>query len=210
MKAASITLFLLAACATGPGRGPMDTSGPGSWSIDAEIVESCCCNAICPCLVGSPSTLGYCVGNRLVKIDRGHFGGVNLDGVQLVLTFRVRKWSKLYVDESATHEQVVAVRNLMEKQRGWTYGNILELKRVPLKVERDDTRISYQVPAATTEIELLPGEDGGPIRIQNLPSRFRNYVQYKSKTLVHTAEAEDESFEYSDTNGFCARYSARG
>jgi len=205
MRVVTIALFLLAACATGP---RPDTTGPGSWFIDAEILESCCCDAICPCMVGSPSTRGYCVGNRLITINRGHCDGVNLDGVQLVLTFRVREWSKLYVSESTTDEQLVAVRSLMEKQRGWTYNNILEIRRVPLTVARDKTTIKYEVPTATTEIELMRGEDGGPIRVQNLPSRFRNYVQYKSKTLTHTAEDKAQSFQFSGTNGFRARYSA--
>ena len=144
-------LCVVAACATGP-------KPAGSWSIDAEI---CCCDAICPCLVGSPSTRGICLGNRLVTIDHGHFGGVNLDGIQLVLT-----------------------------------------------TTRDDNSIRYSVPAAAVDIELMRGEDGGPIKVQNLPSRFRDYVQYKSKTLTHTAADKSQSFQFSGTNGFCARYTA--
>ncbi len=197
----SVVLLALSACAAGP-------RAEGDWSIDAEIVESCCCAAICPCLVGSPSTLGHCDGNRLITIDRGYFGGVNLDGVRLVLVFNVRKWSKLYVSDKATDEQFVAVRKLMEAQRGWTYDNVLEAKRVALTHTRTASMIRFSVPAADTEIELMKGEDGGPIKVDNLPSRFRQYVQYKSKVLTHTSAGEGKGFEYSGTNGFRARYVA--
>jgi hypothetical protein len=41
------------------------------WAINADYTESCSCNPACPCLFGSPSTLGYCeTVSFQSKVDR--------------------------------------------------------------------------------------------------------------------------------------------
>ena len=90
-------------------------------------------------------------------------------------------------------------------RQGDTVGGVWD--QVPLTVERGAKTIAYSVPAATVELELLPGADGGPVTVQNLPSRWTDYVQYKSRALSHRGD-DATSFEFSGTNGFRARYTA--
>jgi hypothetical protein len=56
---------------------------------------------------------------------------------------------------------------------------------------------------------LLPGLDGGPIRIDGLPSNaFHQYVQYES--VVHEHHGPDLDWSYSGTNGFRSEMRASG
>lgn len=203
----SALAMLAGACAVGSKPAPGGAAAGESWAIDAELVECCCCDPICPCLVGSSPTRGHCLGNRLVTIESGHFGGVALDGISVVLTFKIGEWSKLYVDDAATDEQVVAVRQLLERQWASLFTNVLEIERVPVTFEKDETTISFAVPAAVVELELMTGAGDRAIEVLNLRS-FRDYVQYKARTLTHTADDASQSFEFTGTNGFLARHTA--
>jgi hypothetical protein len=179
---------------------------PVTWHLQADIVESCCCAPICPCMVGSAPTRGHCHGNRLVEIRQGRYGDVEFEGVRLVVTFNIGEWTKLYIDENATDAQLAAIADLLEVQGGFLYGDVLEVARVPLTVKRSGDRVEFRVPASAVEIELMRGPNGEPISVNNLD--FEGYTQYKSVKLVHEAEDPEQSFELSGTNGFTAQYAA--
>lgn len=201
---------LAAACtATPPGPAAPAAPDPHGWSIEARLVESCCCAPICPCIVGSSPTRGHCQGNRLVEIVDGHYGSVDVGGVDLVLTFDIGKWTRLYFGDEASEEQVEAAVKLLREQGSFISGDLLGVERVPLVVERTESTIAYTVPAAVTRVEVMRGFEDRPIGIANLRS-FRDYVQYRSLEVRHSGEDESTSFEYSGTNGFAARYAASG
>ena len=48
--------------------------------------------------------------------------------------------------------------------------NVLEVKNVPISVERSAERIKISTPNTTAEIEIMKGSNGKPIKIENLPS----------------------------------------
>ena len=190
--------------------GLLSTAGQDSstsWSFDVDVVESCCCDPICPCMVGSKPTREYCRGNRLVEVRKGHYGDVSLDDVSFVLTFDLRKWSKLYFAEGTSEAQVAATTSVLGEVWGALLAEVLETKTVPLKVERTEDSIAFSVPASSTKIEVMRGAGGEPIKVQNLKT-FKDYTQYESATVAHTAEKKERSFEYSGTNGFTARFKA--
>ena len=178
-----------------------------SWAFEVDVVESCCCDPICPCMVGSKPTRDHCRGSRLVEITRGHHGDVVLDGVSFVLTFDLRVWSKLYFAEATSDEQVAATMAVLEKVWGSLLADVLESAKVPLRVKRTESTVAFSVPASRVEIEVMRGAGDRPIRVENLRT-FRDYTQYRSTTVAHTAAKEERSFEYSGTNGFTARFRA--
>jgi hypothetical protein len=199
---------LLAGCAATSSGGPESAAATTSWSMDARLAESCCCDAICPCIVGSPPTRGYCEGNRLVEIVDGHFGGVDLDGVRLNLTFRIGEWTQLYFDETtANEEQVAATEKLLAEQKSFLFGELFPSQRVPFELERGEDKLVYAVPAARTEIEVMRGANDEPVTVDNL-NTFRDYVQYVSVVVDHRTKKEANSFQHGGTNGFTARYRA--
>jgi hypothetical protein len=184
------------------------------WAIKADYTESCSCNPACPCLFGSPSTLGYCEGNNLIEIKEGHYGDVRLDGISVVTAFSLGKWLKLYVSENATDEQTKAAVELLKLEQtfGFIYSGkseILSQEKAPVSIEKTATKVKFSVPASLVEIEMMKGWEEQPIKIQNLAVPFmRDYTQYKSITTSH--KSKDKEFEHSGTNGLTARIEASG
>lgn len=175
------------------------------WAINANYTESCSCKPACPCLFGSPSTLGYCEGNNLIEIKEGHYGDVQLDGISVVTAFSLGKWLKLYVSEKATDEQVKAAVKLLKLEQtfGFIYSGkseILSIQKAPVSIEKKSTKVKFSVPASMVEIEVMKGRDGKPIKIKNLPAPFmKDHTQYKSINVSH--KSEDKEFKHSGTNG---------
>ncbi len=180
-----------------------------SWAIKAQIAESCSCQPTCPCNFGLSPTREPCEGSRLYEIEKGHFGDVSVDGLQVVATFRVGKWVKYYVSDRATDEQLRAVASLISRASPVFDVEVLTLEKVAISVERTDSRVKFTAPASTVEIEAVEGLDGTAIKIHNLPfSDLVDYAQYKSVENSH--KSPSASFHHSGTNGFTSRLDARG
>ena len=180
-----------------------------AWAIKAQIVESCSCDPACPCMFGSSMTNETCEGSRLYEIQEGHFGGVDVAGVKVVVTFSVGKWVKYYVADGATDKQVKVVEPLISRVSPVFDVEVLSIESVRVSVERREKKIRFSVPASTVEIELMEGLAGKPIKMRDLPYHdLANYVQYKSVENSH--QSADIQFNYSGTNGFTSTVDATG
>jgi hypothetical protein len=209
---ALLSLTLGAGCSTEP-RADAPSVQSSAWSIKADYTDTCSCQPTCPCLFGSAPTLGHCDGITLVEIESGHYGDVRLDGVKVLAVYRGGNWIKFYVTDKADEAQTeAAVKLLPTFEDFFAIENVLEVKNVPLAVERSAERMTISTPNTTATIEIMKGKNGKPIKIENLPSPgfpappFLDHTQYRSVILKH--EAEDKQFEYSGTNGFTAKIEA--
>jgi hypothetical protein len=91
------------------------------WRVAGSYLESCNCEAICPCrridgVMGGRSTYGVCLGALSWRVLEGQAGGVDLAGLGVVLACRYSDdeegspWSfVLYVDDHADDEQLGAL-----------------------------------------------------------------------------------------------------
>ena len=77
---------------------PMRAQVP-SWRLSATVAESCSCTISCPCNFGGSPNRMPCEGNRMISIDSGRYGEVDLAGVQFLVTFQMGAWSKIYVSD---------------------------------------------------------------------------------------------------------------
>jgi hypothetical protein len=96
-----------------------------SWRIAGTYLESCNCEAICPCRriggrAGDRSTYGVCQGALSWAIERGHAGDVDLAGLAAVLACRYdddepgSPWDFfLYLDERADESQREALEAIL-------------------------------------------------------------------------------------------------
>jgi hypothetical protein len=87
------------------------------WRIAGAYLESCNCDAICPCrmidgVVGGRSTYGICFGLLGWRVDEGRAGDVDLGGLGVALATRYdddepgSPWTiVLYVDERGDERQ---------------------------------------------------------------------------------------------------------
>lgn len=188
--------------------------GAEEWAIKADVSESCSCNPTCPCVFGSPPTLGHCDAVGLAEIEKGHYGDVVLDGISFVYTTRFGKWMKYTVSEEATDKQADAVGKLFGAAYGMGKVEVLSSVKGHLTIEKTDGNVKFSAPGSTVEIEIVRGSNGQPIVIDNLPAEgvpfphLNEYTQHKSVTLKH--DSEDKEFSYSGTNGFTANIDAKG
>jgi hypothetical protein len=92
------------------------------WALEGDYLESCNCEAICPCRMiggvpGGRSTYGECFGLLAWKIRSGRAGAVDLSGLAVALACRYHDdeagspWSiVLYLDERADAKQREALK----------------------------------------------------------------------------------------------------
>ena len=57
------------------------------WYIEATTFGNCTCDYNCPCQFELRPTHGYCRGFEIGRIERGHFGAVQLDGLYYAVTY---------------------------------------------------------------------------------------------------------------------------
>lgn len=103
-----------------------------SWRVAGTYLESCNCDAICPCrtLAGQPggrSTHGICLGALSWRVEAGGFGGVDLAGMGAVLVTRYdddepsSPWDHwLFVDEQGDDSQRAALEEIFLGRAGGT------------------------------------------------------------------------------------------
>lgn len=52
-----------------------------NWRLEGEWMKNCNCAFGCPCDFNAPPTQGYCKGLLGMRITKGHYEGVHLDGL---------------------------------------------------------------------------------------------------------------------------------
>ncbi|HZO83288.1 MAG TPA: DUF1326 domain-containing protein [Candidatus Binataceae bacterium] len=123
------------------------------WLMKGRYLKNCNCIASCTCdTVGIPSPQKGCEGVAGMRIDRGHFGAVPLEGLSWVT---VARWpggvheghgeAQAFIDERATGEQRTALLTILSGQAGnaWfeflasTFSTVHPPQFVPIEFEFD-------------------------------------------------------------------------
>ncbi len=138
----------------------MTASAP--WQISGTYLESCNCEAICPCRTiggraGGRSTYGICLGALSWAIEEGGADGVDLAGLGVVLASRYdddepgSPWSFiLYLDERADEDQLRALEDVFlgrlggtpQKQFPWVWkqSDLLGVERAAIEIDHSPGR----------------------------------------------------------------------
>ena len=100
--------------------------GSVDWSMNATVIDGCSCRILCPCIFGSPATVGSaathehknhrsCYFNAAFRVNEGHYGKVNLDGLKFWFAGDKgdAKTVELTFEPSATKEQRVGIREFL-------------------------------------------------------------------------------------------------
>lgn len=155
-----------------------------NWSLEGNYFESCNCDLVCPCIFLMPPTKGYC--NALVgwRIEEGHLGEVKLDGMKVAVYLEAPGlltnggWQvNLYIDDSATEMQVMAISELWSGKHGGHLGviaslisNVRSVEQAPIKFTIDGKKRHLKVgKIAENEMYSIEGEDGNDVIISNHP-----------------------------------------
>jgi hypothetical protein len=128
-----------------------------NWQISGTYLESCNCDAICPCRSvggrkGGRSTQGICLGALSWAIEEGQANGADLAGLGVVLALRYdddepgSPWSfYLYLDERGDGRQRDALEGIFLGRLGgtpgrqfpwvWKPSDLLGVRPVPIEIE---------------------------------------------------------------------------
>ena len=178
-----------------------------SWQLTATVAESCSCTVSCPCNFGGEPSRMPCEGNRFITIDKGRYQDVDLSGVQLLVTFNMRNWSKIYVSDKVSERQMKAVEAMLPLAFAGFHKGMLSFTKAPITMTATPTRVTFSGPESSVDMEVVKGFNGQAIKVSNLPSAvFQEYTQFRS--VSHTHSTKDHSWSHKGTNGFTSTWNA--
>ena len=148
-----------------------------------------------------------CEGNRFISIEMGRYQDVDLSGVQLLVTFNMRNWSKIYVSDKVSEQQMKAVEALLPLAFAGFHKGMLSFSKAPITMEATPTRVRFSGPESSVDMEVVKGFNGQAIKVHNLPSAvFQDYTQFRS--VAHTHSTAAHSWAHKGTNGFTSTWNA--
>ena len=137
------------------------------WQLSGDYFENCNCNVVCPCLISpappltSRPTQGVCDVALAFHIDRGSYGQVALDGLNLALIAHTPgpmaegNWAvAVYIDDRANDQQAEALGAIFSGAEGGPMANFAPLIATNLGVKK--VPITYRITGKTRSTEI-PG-----------------------------------------------------
>jgi len=186
------------------------------WRVQGEYLESCNCEAICPCRMiggvpGGRSTYGECIGLLSWHVENGSAGALDLAGLNVALACRYyddepgSPWSLvLYVDESGDAEQRAALEAIFLGAAGgerilrlpWVRKPRFVIDVRPSRIEFDGESIRVEDRATIRATRRVETDDD--VRCVIPGYEEVGHELYADELTVH-----DEPFDYALT-GNCA------
>lgn len=128
-----------------------------AWAITGEYCEACSCRYLCPCITSNATgeaSEDFCDFAMTYRIDTGHYGNVDLDGVTFAVVAQSKKvmaaggWIVgVIVDAQASGEQAEAITAIASGGAGGPLaalapliGEFRGIERHPIRVELDGAR----------------------------------------------------------------------
>jgi hypothetical protein len=197
---------------------------PGAaWKVRGTIAEACSCDVMCPCTFANNPSAGYCDALIGWHVDSGNFGGVVLDGLNVVLSFyspdNVTKgnWKiGLYVDQRASPQQREALTSIFSGNAGGPLavfaGPLVAerfgVKAVPIEYDASGKRHKMTIPGLSEhEIVAVEGRDGSDVTINNLnPSHHTGNYRVVAKSNVFKYNDHGLNWALSGKNGFYSTF----
>ena len=99
------------------------------WYVEGIEFGNCNCVYGCPCQFEALPTDGHCEGFEVLRIDRGRYGDVKLDGLNVAMLyawrgpiFEGKGQMQVVIDERANAGQRAAIQDLLGGQIGGPWG----------------------------------------------------------------------------------------
>ncbi|TPI32292.1 DUF1326 domain-containing protein [Mesorhizobium sp. B3-1-9] len=146
-----------------------------SWQLSGSYFENCSCDVVCPCLLStqaqltSKPTKGVCDVALVFHIDKGSFGDVRLDGLNVAMVAHTPgpmadgNWTAAaYIDERADDRQTEALGAIFTGAAGGPMAAFapmistnLGAKKAPIKYQVDGKKRSVEV-AGVMQLAVEP------------------------------------------------------
>ncbi|MEO8505322.1 MAG: DUF1326 domain-containing protein [Acidobacteriota bacterium] len=207
----------------GTARGTMAPSA--DWAMNATAIEACSCPMFCQCYFNAAPAghhehgkgeTHFCRANLAYKINRGHYGGVSLDGAKFWLAndlgadFSMGKmdWNVLYLDKTLSAEQRKGIQEIVGHlfPVQWNSNHIAEASIDKWEIG-DGFAHATMDGGKTAEVKLVRPSSAlgaGPVVISNLKywGAPRNDGFILMPNEVEAYRVGPKAFEFKGTNGF--------
>lgn len=198
-------------------------TGSPDWAMNATTIEACTCPMFCQCYFNTEpaahhehgSKTHYCKFNMAYKINKGHHGSVNLDGVKFWVagdlgsdySQGLTDWAVVTFDKSTTSEQRQALAEILPHlfPVKWTSFKTAEGVVDTWEAGADSAYATLDG-GKSGEIRLkrFAGMTADPVVVQNLrywgAPRNEGFVLMPNE--VQAYRVGDKAFESRGTNGF--------
>jgi hypothetical protein len=191
--------------------------------VNATIIDGCSCRLLCPCIFGSPATVGSaathehaghrsCYFNQAYRVNKGHHGTVRLEGLKFWFAGDKgdAKTVELTFEPSASREQRAAIRAFMS--------HFLPLKWTSF-IEGPDAKIDWKAEASGAEARLDGGKAAEVLLTRNPGATAEGTTVIKNmgyfgstrndgfnilpvENLVYRRGPEPAPFEFKGTSGW--------
>ncbi len=197
-----------------------------AWELSGTYLESCNCEAICPCRTiggrqGGRSTYGICQGALSWAIESGRAGEVDLSGLNVALATRYdddepgSPWSFcLYLDERTDGAQREALEDIFTGRFGgtaleqfpWAFkeSNLLAVRTVPIEIDHTPGRGRFRAGDQVTVRVREPVPDQEPVTCM-IPGHHQSGTEVYADAL--TVSDPPLSFEFSGNCGYESSFS---
>ena len=129
--------------------------------------------------------------------------------MQVLVTFQMRTWSKIYISDQVSDAQMKAVEALLPLAFAGFHKGMLSFTKAPITMDVSPTRVRFSGPESSVDMEVMKGFNGQAVTVSHLPSAvFQNYVQFRS--VAHTHTSATHNWKHSGTNGFTSKWEASG
>lgn len=193
------------------------------WSFNGTAIEACSCPMFCQCYFNTQPAAHhheggaehFCRANLAYKINKGHYGNVNLEGAKFWLSNDLggdfskgqMDWNVVTFDKSLSKEQrdgiLVIAQKLFPVQ--WKSFNTAEGAIDKWEITKDGA-VALLDGGKTAEVRLqrFQGMTNEPVVIRNLKywGAPRNDGFILMPNTVEAYRVGPKAFEYKGTNGF--------
>ncbi len=133
------------------------------WRLKGDFVLSCSCTVFCPCVISlgqHAPTEGYCQTWFGIRIEDGHFGDVDISGLNVGVIAEIPglmvrgNWTvALFIDERASIYAVKALTKIFSGKAGGStgllkilVGNVLGVRTEKIDYRIEDGTHYFQIP----------------------------------------------------------------
>ena len=196
------------------------------WKLNGSYMESCNCDTACPCVFLSDPTEGDCTVLVGWHIDKGNFGDVKLDGLNVALmayapgNMAQVKWeAALYFDDRATQAQQEALTAIYAGQAGGHVamlvshvGEVKGIASLPITFQAEGKQRKLVVGSVgSAEIEAITGQGGNEVTVEGHPLCIApGYPAVAARSSQLTYQDYGLNWEISGKNGFYSPFTYQG
>jgi hypothetical protein len=191
-------------------------AGQKVYSLKGTLLSGCNCDWGCPCNFEAPPTYGFCEGIYVWQVEKGHYGGVTLDGSIMAMYGRFpgavhegNGTSMVLVDERVPQERRPVIESMLQDTAPFSIfldltSNMLGFRYLPFHLRLDGVHSRFTIPGI---FELQLGPMKNPVTGEDEPATLNKPAGFTSKvTELCSAESyrfntEGISFDYSGKYG---------